>query len=287
MRLQIEQKGVVFSCHVDKTLPKTIQVDSKRLRQVLINLLNNAFKFTKQGQITLSVTNLKQVQGYATIRFEVVDTGHGIPAQDLSKIFLPFEQSDLTRATGTGLGLTISKHLVKAMGGELQVESHINKGSCFWFDLDFSILRSVFQEDKSIFPEIVRYKGRKQSVLIVDDIAHIRSSWRSWLESVGFEVSEAQNGQQGLEMAADIQPDVIITDLIMPKMTGLEMTQHIKQLSSLQHSIIIMVSANATEEAREQSLQAGCDTFLLKPIDMNILLNILREKLEIEWLYAS
>ncbi len=287
MRLQIEQQGVVFSCHVDKTLPKTIQVDSKRLRQVLINLLNNAFKFTKQGQITLSVTNLKQVQEYATIRFEVVDTGHGISAQDLSKIFLPFEQSDLTRATGTGLGLTISQHLVKAMGGELQVKSRVNKGSCFWFDLDFSILQSIFQEDKSNLPEIIGYKGRKQRILIVDDIAHIRSSWCSWLESVGFEVTAAQNGQQGLEIATAIQPDVIITDLIMPTMTGLEMTQHIKQLSLFQHSIIIIVSANATEEAREQSLQAGCDAFLLKPVDMNLLLNILKEKLKIEWLYAS
>ncbi|MCP5097021.1 MAG: response regulator, partial [Chloroflexi bacterium] len=115
----------------------------------------------------------------------------------------------------------------------------------------------------------------------------IRSSWRAWLESVGFIVSEAENGHQGLEMAADSQPDVIITDLIMPNMTGVEMTQHIKKLSSLQDSIIIMVSANATEEAREQSLQAGCDAFLVKPVDMNFLLNFLREKLEIEWLYAS
>jgi len=291
MRLQIEQKGLVFSCHVDKTLPTTIQVDSMRLRQVLINLLNNAIKFTKQGQITLSITKLKQVENHEAIRFEVIDTGHGIHPEDFSRIFLPFEQGDfgngLSGTAGSGLGLAISQRLVKAMGGEIQVESRIDHGSCFWFDINVSILQSVFQEDKSKLPDIIGYKGRKQNVLIVDDIAHIRSSWGSWLESVGFTVAEAENGHQGLEIAARTRPDVIITDLIMPNMTGLEMTRHIRQLSSLQNSIIIMVSANAREEAHEQSLQAGCDAFLLKPVDMNVLLNVLREKLQIEWLYAS
>ena len=208
--------------------------------------------------------------------------------EQLEKIFLPFEQvgDSAHKVEGTGLGLAISRKIIEMMGSEIKVESTYGKGSKFWFDLDLpeatDLIEPAFLTSTQT---VLSYQGEKRKILIVDDRWENRSVIFNMLEPIGFEVIEAENGQEGLEKACECQPDLIITDLAMPVMNGFEMTQQLRNLADFNNTIIIASSASVFSFDRQQSLEAGCNDFIPKPVQSEELLNQLQNYLELEWIY--
>ena len=280
------EKGLVFEYEPLPDLPKSVLVDDKRLRQILINLLGNAVKFTEMGKITFKVGLSSQEQ--AQIRFEVADSGVGIAPEELKTIFQPFEQVGDTkhRSGGTGLGLSIAKQLVELMGGKLQVSSELGKGSSFWFELSLSTTfdNTENQVDNEPRGQIIGYQGRKRTILVVDDNQANCSLMSNILEPLGFKVVIAENGQEGLDMARQLQPDLILTDVFMPIKTGFVMALELRQIKGLKDIPIIALSASTLELVQEKSLLAGCAAFLPKPIDQHKLLAALGRYLHLEWI---
>ncbi|WP_460200848.1 GAF domain-containing hybrid sensor histidine kinase/response regulator [Scytonema sp. NUACC21] len=282
-RIRAEQKGIELIYETLTPIPKAIRADEKRLRQILINLLGNAVKFTEQGYVTFKV-------GYhqERFRFQVEDTGIGIAPEKLEEIFLPFQQvGEKSRETeGTGLGLTISRQLVELMGGELKVESALGKGSVFWLDLD---LTEVEWTDVAYIAEnnIIGYKGLKRKVLVVDDKWANRSVLVNMLEPLGFEVLEANDGLDGLNKACQFKPDVICMDLVMPVMDGFEATRRLRMMPELEGVVVIAISASVFDFDHQQSREVGCDSFLPKPVREADLLEKLQAHLGLEWVYEE
>ena len=282
-RIQAQQKHITFQHDFGPDLPIWVRGDQKRLRQVLINLLGNAVKFTEQGQITFTVT----YQQDRNIRFMIKDTGIGIEAAHLDEIFSPFQQitSQSSTIAGTGLGLAISKRLTEIMGGTLQVTSKINEGTTFWFDLDLPKASgdpSPIARDERI---VIGYEGQKQRVLVVDDKAENRSVLVDMLNPLGFEVMEVANGQEALSKAEQFQPDLILIDLIMPGLDGLTVTRRIREIASLKEVIIIAISASAFAKDQESSLAAGCNEFISKPFELETLLQVIGVQMKLDWIY--
>jgi CheY-like chemotaxis protein len=301
-----QKKCIAFAYEQMTPLPPVIHADEKRLRQILINLIGNAIKFTDEGQITFRVFEKKKpglenresspTSPYSRLSilcFEVEDTGIGIPPDKLEQIFLPFEQvSDARhRSEGTGLGLTITKNLVEAMNGRLVVESELGRGSTFRLELEFPALWIDVPEQPLKFNRrIIGYTGLRRRLLVVDDESHNRSMLVNLLEPLGFEMFEAEDGQQAVEQARIIQPDAIFIDLFMDVMDGLEATRQIRQITrpnTARRVVIIATSAHAFEDSIAQSLSTGCDAFLTKPIDVNELFALLSSHLQLDWLYQQ
>ena len=297
MEMQAKVKSLEFYYKAQSSIPISIQADEKRLRQVLLNLLSNAIKFTDQGTVTLSISVVQIAakdellkENQTTLHFEVTDTGIGINSQQLAKIFQPFEQvGDVKRQeTGTGLGLTITRHLVELMGGKLQVSSELDKGSIFWFEATFPVREQIIAQDNLTEPKkILGYEGERRHILIVDDKEDNCLILKNMLEPLGFEVTLGENGQQEIELARQIQPDCILTDLIMPVKTGFEAVQEIRQIPDLQNVIIIGISASDFNNHHQQSQIAGCEAFLTKPVDETNLLTLLQEFLHLDWIYEA
>lgn len=309
-RLRAEQKQLNFIYQPSFRLPTAIRADEKRLRQVLINLLSNAIKFTNKGSVTFKVEILEirewemgnenksspqsnpQLATYpqspiAKIRFQVEDTGIGMAPQQLSKIFLPFEQvgDNLRQAEGIGLGLAITKHIVSLMGGEIGVESALGEGSVFRIDVDFPLASPAIDVISGKTPEtIVGFQGEVRKILIVDDTFANRSVISNLLEPIGFEVIEAVNGQEGIEKATQIKPDLIITNLMMPEMNGFEMTQRLRELPECKNTLVIASSASVFDIDRQKSREAGCNDFIPKPIQSQELLEKIQTCLGVVWI---
>ena len=291
-RIRAEQKGLAFHYLPDATLPEGTNIDEKRLRQVLINLLGNATKFTDQGAVTLKVSVIGQDNLAETVRlrFQVEDTGVGIAPDALEAIFKPFEQvGDRKRqAEGTGLGLAISYRIVKAMGSSLQVASQLGIGSQFFFEVDLP-LAAEWQQAAKRLPdgEITGYVGDRKTILISDDKWENRSVIVNLLEPLGFTVIEAENGQEALAQAQTHHPDLIITDLLMPVMDGYEFMAQLRQSEDqmLRQLQVIVSSASVSQLDRQQSLDAGGDDFLPKPVHADELLPLLQQSLELTWQY--
>lgn len=310
-RIKAEQKEIDFTYQQLNRLPPAIHADEKRLRQVLINLLGNAIKFTDKGGVTFKVgvvndspeflhpsdpaytepqTAHNQQLIIHKIRFLVEDTGVGMNPEQLDKIFLPFEQvGDSThKVEGTGLGLAISRKIVEMMGSEIKVESIYGQGSKFWFDLDLPEATNLIESASLKSSQtLVGYQGEKRKIMIVDDRWENRSVIVNMLELIGFEVIEAGNGQEGLEEALECQPDLIITDLAMPVMDGFEMTRRLRESGAFKDTIIIASSASVFSFDRQQSQEAGCNDFIPKPVQSEELLNKLENYLELEWIYEA
>lgn len=297
-RIRAEQKGIAFIYQPHSQLPAGIHVDEKRLRQVLINLLGNAIKFTDKGGVTFKVklivkdtqTVTPQSPVNVKIRFQIEDTGVGMNSQQLESIFLPFEQvgDSNKRSEGTGLGLAISRKIVEMMGSKIQVKSAVGKGSRFWLDLELPEALRWKQTGKHVYQgEIVGIQGQKPTILVVDDHWQNRSILMSLLTPIGFECFEATNGQEGLELATQIQPDAIITDLLMPKMDGYQMMRQIRKSPQLQDLTIIVSSASVFEIDQQKSIAAGGNSFLAKPVKLSELLDLLQEYLGLEWIYEQ
>ena len=297
-RFKAEQKEINFTYTTINQLPTFIHADEKRLRQVLMNLLSNAVKFTDTGTVTFKVgyslakntpqpTTDNRQQTISKIRFEIKDTGIGIATEQLEKIFLPFEQvADSSRqGEGTGLGLSISQKIVSLMGSKILVDSTVGVGSKFWFEIEVPIpLNWVEATPISFTSNIIGYEGQKRKILIVDDRWENCSIISNLLEPIGFEVQCAYDGQQGLEKALNFQPDLIISDLLMPQMDGLEMARQIRQLTEFQTTILIATSASVFATEQQKSLDCGYNGFLPKPIQAKEILQILKNYFDLTWI---
>jgi PAS domain S-box-containing protein len=285
-RIRAEIKGIHFHFPSSPELPIGICADEKRLRQVLINLLSNAIKFTDEGSVTFIVSFAAE----GKIRFEVRDTGTGIAQEQLQAIFQPFEQvGDRRRHTeGTGLGLAISQRIVELMGSTIQVQSEMNVGSIFWFDVNISQadewVKTSQIDDRG---QIIGIKDRQPKIVVVDDKWANRSVISNLLSPIGFEVSEANDGEEGWEKILEVQPDLIITDLLMPELDGFELIKRVRESENFKDLIIIVSSASVFETDQYRSLEAGANTFIAKPVQATELLQKLQEYLELEWVYEA
>ncbi len=288
-QVRADQKNLAFNHQFDPQLPTNVEADEKRLRQVLLNLLSNATKFTQHGGVTFKV-GLVNPCSTARIYFQITDTGVGIHPDHLKEIFLPFQQvgDSQQRAEGTGLGLAISQKLVAMMGGQLEVQSKLNKGSIFYFEINLNVLEE-WAEPAQLLEQgmIVGYTGEQRKILIVDDRWENRSVLTNLLEPIGFEVVEAENGQVALEQAEAIQPDLIISDLVMPVMDGFEMLRQLRRSPQLRSIQVVVSSASTYELDQQKSLDAGADAFLAKPVHADQLLEILKLHLDLEWVYEQ
>ncbi|MEM9213665.1 MAG: ATP-binding protein [Cyanobacteria bacterium P01_F01_bin.150] len=286
-RIRAEQKDIQFCYEPDADLPDGIAADEKRLRQVLINLLGNAIKFTDRGQVTLRVHRVAdEVDQAVRLRFTIADTGLGIAPDDLHKLFQAFEQvGEQSRQTeGTGLGLPISQRIVQLMGGRIQVKSQLGVGSDFYFEVIVPLATDWSQQQTAAIGNIVGYEGERRHLLIIDDRWENRAVLANLLEPLDFQISEAQNGQEGLEKAAQISPDLIITDITMPVMDGFEFLQRLRADAQLSQHTVIVSSASVAPADRQLSLEAGGDEFLAKPIQAETLFDLLQQYLKLTWI---
>jgi CheY-like chemotaxis protein len=317
-----------------------VRGDKKRLRQVLINLLGNAVKFTDSGGVTFKVgyvnvgerESLGQEENLSTnlpvsqegergslgegenlstnlpvsqpinhlltpstpsptpkMRFVVEDTGIGIAPEQIAEIFLPFHQvgDPCHQVEGTGLGLAISQRLAQLMGGKLNVESTLGQGSVFWLDLDLPEVLDWQETDVAKERVIIGFQGYKRKVLVADDRWENRSFLVNLLSPLGFEVREAIDGRDCLNQALQIQPDVILLDLVMPQMNGLEVTRQIRQLSELKDVVVIATSARVFDYDQQECLAAGCNGFIPQPVRTEYLFEQLQVNLGLEWIYQE
>lgn len=292
-QIRAEQKGILLIYEPASNLPNWVHIDDKRLRQVLLNLLGNAIKFTDEGKVCFKVEVIDQLVGddktvkYRT-RFSVEDTGIGIAPRELSKIFLPFEQVSQKKrqAEGTGLGLAITRQLVQKMDSEIHVNSQVGQGSNFWFEIAIAEASEWVQSAMvASQAQIVGFEGSSRTILIVDDCWENRTVITNLLQPLGFHLVEATNGKEGLEKAIALKPDLVITDLLMPEMDGFELIQHLRQTPDIQDIKIIVSSASVFEADQNRSLAAGSNTFLSKPIQADELLHQLKCHLNLVWIY--
>jgi signal transduction histidine kinase/DNA-binding NarL/FixJ family response regulator len=288
IRIKAEEKNLAFVLDVEPDLPHAVSVDEKRLRQVLLNLLGNAVKFTDRGWVRLGVRRHRAEEGFARLRFEVQDTGVGIQAQDAQSIFEPFEQvgDAHRRSGGTGLGLAISRQLVRLMGSDIHVESRPQDGSLFWFEL---ALRLVEDEDVAALPghqPVSGYAGPRKRLLIADDVPGNRAMLADLLKPLGFDTLEASDGAQALRMLEQHPADLVLMDMSMPVMGGLEAMRRLRAQDATRHLPIIAISANASDVDRGECIAAGASAFLAKPIDRHLLLQELGLQLALTWIEA-
>ena len=289
IRVRAEQANLSFIYETVTELPIGVRGDEKRLRQVLLNLLGNALKFTEKGGVTLKVGYDDASTFPDLLRFQVEDTGLGIPHDQLEEIFQPFQQvkNQSQQIEGTGLGLPITQKLVTLMGGELGVTSTSGKGSTFWFTVRLPAVETSQIQALPVDKTIIGYKGERKRILVVDDKPTNRGIVLDLLEPLGFDIQEAENGQEALAKIAKHSPHLIFMDLIMPVMDGIETTRRIRQLPEGNDVPIIASSASVFEFNQQDSLKAGCNDFLPKPVKTEQLFRTVEKHLKIEWEYQE
>lgn len=282
-RLQAMAKGIDFVFVRQESLPDVVYADEKRLRQVIINLLSNALKFTESGRVALRISYRSQIA-----HIEVEDTGIGIEPQDLKRIFEPFERvyrAGLPTKPGIGLGLTITKLLAEIMGGEISVESELGRGSRF-------LVKLMLSEVASPLPlpppetQISGYAGRRLTVLVADDDPPHRDMVREILTPLGFVVFDAIDGSECLAVAAQCRPDLFLLDISMPGLDGWRVARQLRQ-SGHEQAAIIMVSANAQEVSVDPNLPSPHNEYVIKPIEIRQLLAKIGDVLRIDWVYGA
>jgi signal transduction histidine kinase/CheY-like chemotaxis protein len=280
-KAEAEDKGLSFNCQITTALPQRVRADEKRVGQILMNLLGNAVKFTNSGGIVFRI-------GYSSgvASFQVIDTGSGIDTEQQQNIFQPFTRLDSPTGnaiSGSGLGLTISKVITEVMGGELILQSEVGVGSTFSVRL---LLPSLGPEtDTEPQLPVLGYQGKRWRILVVDDQREHRELLLSLLEPLGFNLNEADSGEECLLKAAEQQPDLILLDISMTGIDGIETAMRLREAK--QTMPIVILSANAYPTDRMAALNAGCNDFLAKPINVEELMHKLKLYLGLDWLYQS
>ncbi|HNA89323.1 MAG TPA: response regulator, partial [Anaerolineales bacterium] len=284
MTKQLSQKK---SLHVQYQIHAGVEfiiADERRLKQMIVNLLSNAIKFTPEnGQVGLEVCN---EQNGTTMRFTVWDTGIGIAEPDQKHLFQPFVQvnSSLSREVGgTGLGLALVAQLAHLHGGDVSLESEVGKGSRFSFTLPWS--NQFIPETQSeppmplnistVIPHTVQ--TMRGTILIIDDTESAILAVRDYLEHAGYQIEVASNGHAGLHKAGQINPDLILMDVQMPEMDGLETTRLLRAQAGFQHTPIIALTAFAMSGDRERCLEAGATDYMSKPVNLKVLMNMIQK----------
>ena len=277
---QAAAKGLAFELRTQGRVPTYVRADARRLRQILINLLANAVRFTDSGSVTLLLDHTREVA-----RFHVIDTGIGIAPQDLERIFLPFERGSAGRRTGepgTGLGLTITRLLTQLMGGEMTVRSSPGEGSTFTVRLYLSETAEPGYARTPRHRPVSGYIGARRSLLVVDDHPTQRQMLAGMLLPLGFRVREAASGRECLESVHDKRPDAVLLDISMDDMDGWETLRQLRAHGF--HDLpVIMVSANAFENQSDRMAESTCQGFVDKPVIESELLAVLQRHLELEW----
>jgi signal transduction histidine kinase/CheY-like chemotaxis protein len=274
MRQRAEAKEVLLALELAPDLPRVVEADESKLRQVVLNLVGNAVKFTSHGGVTLRVAS-RPLDGLqrVTLMIEVNDSGEGIAVEDQQRIFEPFIQLDNpSDQKGTGLGLTITRQFVELMGGAIRVESTPGKGSTFCVEVPVAIAEAamaVIPGDRDTRIARLAPGQPDYRILIVEDQVENRLLLRQLLERVGFQVRVAENGAEGVEVFQAWRPHFIWMDWRMPVMDGLEATRSIRSLTGGHDVKIVALSASVFKEEREQILSAGADDFIPKPIQFN------------------
>jgi signal transduction histidine kinase/DNA-binding NarL/FixJ family response regulator len=279
LQLRAKQKQLRFTYSTGGSLPDWIATDPVRLRQVLYNLIGNAIKFTDRGGVALRVQRIK-----ARIRFEVNDTGKGIPPEDLPHLFTPFFQASNNdqAASGVGLGLHISKRIITLLGGELLAESTLGAGSTFCFQLPCEIAAAPTGAERSV--QIVGYEGQRRKLLIVDDDVTNRDFLKELLQSVGFDVRAASSGDESLALVQGEKFDGLISDIRMAAKDGHSVCREIRSNPDLAHLNLIASSASVYEDDRHKAMQAGFDDFVPKPVKEQELFDVLGRHLKLQWI---
>ena len=273
---QAEEKGLRFHFETQGRIPAVVRGDEKRVRQILINLLGNAVRYTDAGSITLRASYLRE-----TATFEIADTGIGIAPEQVERLFQPFERGNpLRQDSGLGLGLTITRMLTALMGGELSMKSEQGRGSVFQLRLFLSEVR-VPQAVVHVEHDIIGYHGPRRRVLVVDDHIEHRKVLAGMLEPLGFEILMASNGQEALSQVSLHNPDLILMDLSMPQLDGWQTARLIRR-SVGSKAPIIVISANAFVDGA--SVAADCSDYLPKPVHAPVLLDKIRQQLALDWL---
>jgi PAS domain S-box-containing protein len=284
VRVRAEQKRLFLTFSPASNLPGVIRIDERRLRQVLLNLLANAIKFTDEGEVSLRVA---AVSG-GRLRFEVRDTGVGVSSDRLDMIFQPFEQAgELTRRSGgAGLGLAISRQLIRMMDSEIHVASTVGSGSLFWFEIDAPTSDAGIAHT-SLPRNVTGYEGSPRRVLVVDDVAENRTLIVDTLERIGFEVIESADGLDGLAQAHRHVPDLILMDTLLPGVRGIEVLMRLRQAPRTLHIPVIAVSADVSDRNASLNMAAGANMFLAKPLDLERLLVEIAALLGLRWTHQS
>ena len=288
IRIKADEKHLGFRFAVAGDLPRTVRLDEKRLRQVLLNLLSNAVKFTDKGEVTLRAQTLPTddgSEGKVRLRFEVRDSGVGMSEAELARLFQPFEQvGDVRRRqAGAGLGLAISRQLVRLMGGDIEVRSQPGQGSVFQFDVWVSAQADAPPKPAARRGKVTGYEGARKSVLVVDDAGQNREMLIDALGMLGFHVLSAEDGAECLAVARAAQPDLIVMDMTMPVMEGCEATRRLRDIPALAGVPVIAMSASATTEAEARALAAGANAFVAKPIEREALLDTIGALMNLAW----
>ncbi len=272
--IKAQEKKLEFLFQVPSEIPRFLMGDPLRLGQILINLANNAIKFTQEGEVVISVDLAEQMKKNVTLQFTVRDTGIGLTEEQISKLFQSFSQADSSTTRkfgGTGLGLTISRHLVEMMQGKIWVESQAGKGSSFFFTAVFGQQREQVRTQSLLSPDL---EGKR--ILVVDDNETALYIFQGMLESLSFDVTTISSGEAALTevQQTDSPYAMILMDWQMPGMDGVEAAKRIKQQTNLSpRPKILLVTTLGREEAMQQVEQMGLDGFLLKPVNPSMLLD--------------
>jgi signal transduction histidine kinase/DNA-binding response OmpR family regulator len=304
LNLKAESKSLKLILEKDSNLPRYINTDDKKLRQVLINLLGNAIKFTSQGSITLRVSSVirhsslgasqqpkTNDQGQMTIYFEIEDTGLGIAAEEIDSLFETFTQTETGKKSkqGSGLGLSISKKFVELMGGEIDVSSQLDKGTIFKFSIQAQPSEASLIQEQKLTRRVIGLEPNQPEyrILVVDDRAENRQLLLKLLEPIGFSLKEATNGREAIEIWQQWQPHLIWMDMRMPTIDGYEATQKIKSHLQGQATVIIALTASTLEEEQTVILSTGCNDFVRKPFQEAAIFEKMAKFLGVRYVYEN
>lgn len=301
LRLKAHEKDLTLAFHRSPGVPRYVTADEGKLQQVLINLLGNAIKFTRQGGVVLRVHTLPRStdlvpssdpqERYQLLWFEVSDTGVGIGRSDMERLFLPFEQAAAGHAQreGTGLGLSISQKFVQLMGGAISVSSELDQGSTFKFYIQVRLASIADLPERSLPQRVIGLMPDQPEcrILVVDDHEDSRNVLVKLLTFIGFIVQEAENGEEAIALWQQWHPHAILMDMRMPVMSGYEATQRIKAEEQGRQTPIIAVTSSVFEDDRADILNAGCDDFLYKPVQEQRLLDLLSYHLGLDYSYED
>ncbi|NTV90239.1 MAG: response regulator [Clostridiales bacterium] len=270
-------KGLYIKLDISEDTPDEIRSDPVKIRQILSNLIGNSIKFTKTGGITVNAGHSYTSEGRLFLRIEVIDTGIGISSEDLGNLFIRFNQvndAQLNNTAGTGLGLVISKMLIELMGGEIHVESEVDKGTTFKFSISAEIANGQSDTTQKVdSPVYMNAIKKSKLVLIADDDKTNREMLAKFIEKKGLRHITAENGEQALSIYKEPGVDLVLMDIGMPVMNGLTAASKMREqdLRKKSKAPIIAITAHAASEDKEKCFSAGMDDYISKPVDLEAL----------------